>query len=439
MRFFDRKHEIKQLQDIRQNSELNAQFTIITGRRRIGKTSMVLKAYEGTTFLYFFVSRKAEAELCNDFQEEMKEKLGLFSVGKANKFSELFNIVMQISKEKPITLFIDEFQDFSRVNKSIFSDMQRIWDLNKTDAKINLIVCGSVNSMMNTIFKNEKEPLFGRQTGELYVKPFAPSTLKEILSEYKPNYSKDDLLALYAFTGGVAKYVEYMVDNKALGKDQMLDLICKRDSLFINEGKSTLIEEFGKDYGVYFSILSAIAAGYTRRSEIEDLVAKEIGGYLTKLEDEYGIIKKKQPLFERVKTSNARYQLFDSFFIFWFRFIFKYNYMVEIEAFDKLRTIIERDYDMFSGLALERYFTEMLIESKQYTRIGGWWDRKGENEIDIIAENELENRATFFEVKRQKRRIETNTLDTKQDTFLATTKRFKGYAICCKGLSLEDM
>lgn len=219
----------------------------------------------------------------------------------------------------------------------------------------------------------------------------------------------------------------------------MLDVVCKRDSIFINEGKNTLIEEFGKDYGMYFSIMSAIASGYTKRSEIEDLVGKELGGYLTKLEDDYNLIKKRQPLFEKSKSTNVRYKLADNFFIFWFRFIFKYNYMIEIGAYDKLKAIIERDYAMFSGLALERYFVDLFIESGNYTRIGSWWDRKGENEIDIIAENELEQSAVFFEVKRQQRRIELNKLETKKNTFLSTTKQFKNYTIACKSISLDDM
>lgn len=439
MEFFDRKYEMSQLQMIKNQSEETSQFTIITGRRRIGKTSLVLNAYSNDVILYFFVSRKSESELCGDFQKEITEKLGITTLGKATQFSNLFEFVMDLSKKQPITLFIDEFQEFVRVNKSIFSDMQRIWDLNKGMARLNLIACGSLNSMMNKLFKDEKEPLFGRQTHELNVKPFVPSVLKEILAYYNPNYTKEDLLALYAFTGGVAKYVEYFIDNKAISKDSMINLVCCRDSMFFNEGKNTLIEEFGRDYGVYFSILTAIANGHTKRSEIEDIVGKEIGGYLTKLEIDYNIIQKKQPLFERTNSSNVRYVLFDNFYIFWFRFIYKYNYMIEIGAYEKLKNIINRDYDVFTGLSLERYFLEVLKESGEYTRIGGWWDRKGENEIDIIAEDEISQSANFFEVKRQQRRIELDVLEEKKIKFLAATKQFKGYSISCKGLSMDDM
>ena len=114
----------------------------------------------------------------------------------------------------------------------------------------------------------------------------------------------------------------------------MLNQLIKSDSIFLGEGKAILIEEFGKDYGIYFSILSAIARGKTSRSEIENVVGKEIGGYLTKLENEYEVISKKQPIFEKSSTKNVRYTIEDNFFTFWFRFIYKYNYMLENENYD---------------------------------------------------------------------------------------------------------
>ena len=101
-----------------------------------------------------------------------------------------------------------------------------------------------------------------------------------------------------------------------------------------------------------------------------------------------------------------RYTIEDNFFTFWFRFIYKYSYMLEIENYGSVKTIIDRDYETFSGLMLERWFKRVLTEQKAYTRIGGWWDRKGENEIDIVAENELDDAATFFEVKRKTENID---------------------------------
>ena len=221
--------------------------------------------------------------------------------------------------------------------------------------------------------------------------------------------------------------------------EKMLNQIVKADSIFLGEGKAILIEEFGKDYGVYFSILSAIARGKTSRSEIENAVGREIGGYLTKLENEYEIISKKQPLFEKSSTKNVRYTIEDNFFTFWFRFIYKYSYMLEIENYEGVKSIINRDYETFSGLMLERYFKRVLITRQAYTRIGGWWNRKSENEIDIVAENELSNKATFFEVKRKAANIDIKLLRQKAAAFMRATGVFKGYDISYKGLSMDNM
>ena len=439
MKFFDRSEEIASLHEIREIAKNNAQFTVVTGRRRIGKTSLVWKAYEDEPILYFFVARKAESDLCEDYQLEIENKLGIPTMGRAEHFTDIFEFIMKLSIDRPITLFIDEFQEFFRVNKSVYSDMQRIWDIYSNKAHINLIVCGSIYSMMTKIFKDKKEPLYNRQTRFMTVRPFTPTVLKEILTKYNPDYTAEDLLALYSFTGGVAKYVQLLVDAGATTKGKMLNQIVKADSIFLGEGKAILIEEFGKDYGVYFSILSAIARGKTSRSEIESVVGREIGGYLTKLENEYEAIAKKQPLFEKSSTKNVRYTIEDNFFIFWFRFIYKYSYMLEIENYESLKAIINRDYETFSGLMLERYFRRVLIERQAYTRIGGWWDRKGENEIDIVAENELNNEATFFEVKRKAANIDIEVLKQKAAAFLRATGEFKGYDISCKALSMDDM
>lgn len=439
MRFFDRTEEVASLREIREMAKSNAQFTVVTGRRRVGKTSLVWKAYEDEPILYFFVVRKAESELCEDYMLEIEQKLGIPAMGRVDRFPVVFEYLMKLSVNRPITLFIDEFQEFFRVNSSIYGDMQRIWDMYHAQAHINLIVCGSIYSMMSKIFKDKKEPLYNRQTRFMTVRPFSPTVLKEVLAEYNPAYTAEDLLALYAFTGGVAKYVQLLMDAGAVTKTKMLNQIIKADSVFLGEGKAILIEEFGKDYGIYFSILSAIARGKTSRSEIEAVVGKEIGGYLTKLENEYEIIAKRQPLFEKSATKNVRYVIEDNFFTFWFRFVYKYNYMLEIENYDGLKTIINRDYEVFSGLMLERYFKRILIESHAYTRIGGWWDRKGENEIDIVAENELDNTALFVEVKRNSEKYIPSALESKVAAFLRATGQLGDYTITRKGLSMDDM
>lgn len=439
MRFFDRSKDIEKLLDIRDMSRETAQFTVITGRRRIGKTSLVLNAYHDAPILYFFISRKVESELCADCVSEIENKLGIPLLGKPEKFAQVFEYLMKLAQERHLTLVIDEFQEFYRVNKAVFSEIQKIWDLYKADAHINLLVCGSVNSLMNKIFRDQKEPLYNRHTHRITVRPFTPSVLKSIMEEYAPHHNKEDLLALYLFTGGVAKYVELLIDSGKYTATAMLDAVITPDSPFIDEGRSMLIEEFGRDYTVYFSILSLIAQGHNTRGDLEDILKREIGGYMMRLEDDYGLIHKAQPLFESSSRKNVHYEIGDNFLRFWFRFVFKYNYMLEIGAYGKLREIITRDYETYSGIVLEEYFRQVLMESGRYTRIGEWHDRRGENQIDIIAADELSHQVEFIEVKRQKRNIDLSILRAKADVFMKTTKMFTNYAITYRGLSLEDI
>ena len=441
MRFFDRETEFERLREIEDLSHEVAQFTIITGRRRIGKTEMVKTFYQNATILYFFIARKAETDLCEIFIDEIRTKLDIPMIeSKGMSFAAIFKFIMELSQTQHITLFIDEFQDFFRVNPSIYSDMQNIWDSYKNNAHINLIVAGSVNTLMNKIFKDKKQPLFGRQTDTIHVRPFRPSVLKEIMSEYCPAYKKSDLLALYTLTGGVAKYVELFIDKKKFTEKKMLDMFFEQDSYFLSEGKNMLVDEFGKDYGIYFSILTLIAQGRNTRSELEGaLNIKELSGYLKNLSEEYGLIRKMQPIYEKSSNKNVHYTIDDQFLKFWFRFVYKYTHIIEAGGNEKLKTLAERDFATISGKSLESYFNEVLKESGKYTSLGYWHDRKGENEIDIIAEDEIDNKIDFFEVKRQAKNFDEKVLKAKSELFFKAIGSFKGYAITYGGLSMDDM
>ena len=439
MRFFDRERELASLRNMGSLSLKAAQFTVLTGRRRIGKTSLVLNAFSDAPLLYFFVARKAESELCQGYARQLGQMSGLPVIGEVSRFSEVFRYVMEMAKAKPVTLMVDEFQEFLKINKSVYSDMQDIWDRNKQDSKINLIVCGSVNSLMNKLFRDKKEPLYGRQTATMKLKPFTTSVLKEIIAEYNPSYSNEDLLALYLLTGGVAKYVEMFVDRGILSWADMLDAVFERDSYFLDEGKAMLVEEFGRDYGMYFTILSLIAQGHNTRGDIEGMLKTQVGGYLSKLIGDYELVAKRQPLFEKSPNKNVHYAIGDKFLNFWFRYIYKYDYMLEIGANDKLRQLAGKNYFTYSGQVLEAWFRDKLAETGGYTRIGYWHDRRGENEIDIIAVDDLERRAEIYEVKRQARDIDLAVLRAKADAFLKTTGQLKGYEIRFGGLSIEDM
>ena len=439
MRFFDRTEEIAELRRNRELSTESSRFTVLTGRRRVGKTELLHEALSDMPYIYFYVSRKALVDLCEDFRQIAEKALGRTIPGEIRRFSQIFRFIMEESASRPITLVIDEFQDFLSVDESVFSEIARDWDELHRKARVNLVVSGSINRLMVRIFENREAPLYGRNTGRIKLEPFRISVLKQILSHYNRSWTNEDLLALWTFTGGVARYVALLMDAKAWTKKAMLREIIRENSSFFDEGKIVLIEEFGKEHGTYFSILSAIAGGKTSRDKIESVVGGAVGGYLTKLEREYDFIGKKRPLFEQSERKNCLYKIDDNFYRFWFRFIFKYNYLLEVKMFDELRGIVERDYDVFSGIALEGYFAAKFVEERRYSRLGGWWNRKGEQEIDLVCENEFTNELAFYEIKRDKRRIDIELLNEKAQAFLEKNPSLRGRVQKSCGLSIDDM
>ena len=313
MKFFDRKNELALLRRIREESKSSARMTILKGRRRIGKTSLLMEAYGDEDFLYFFVARKNEADLCVDFSEEISRYLGITLPGGATSFEAIFRFILEVAQTRPLTLVIDEFQDFLRINASVFSAMQRDWDRLKDKARINLVVSGSINRMMEQIFASD-QPLYGRATNEIDLMPFSTGSIKEILAFHAPGWTPDSLLALWTFTGGVAKYVELLMDQGAHDLEAMVGAMVSEGSIVPGEGRVLLVDEFGRDYATYFSILSLIAAGKTSRAEIQNVTGGDIGGYLTKLESEYRLIAKNVPFASNGHNRNMRYVLNDKQF-----------------------------------------------------------------------------------------------------------------------------
>ena len=438
MKFYDRENEQKQLRKVLLQSRKEAQMTVLMGRRRIGKTELSLMCGDDKV-LYFFVGKKSEPLLCHDFLREIGDKFGTPIIGQLNSFSEVFRLVLELAKRQPFTLVIDEFQNFLKVSPDVFSDMQRDWDLYKRESRLNLIISGSVFTLMKRIFEDYEEPLFGRANERLTLKPFATDVLKEILADFNPNYTKEDLLALFSITGGVPWYVSLLLDKGYVTKDQMLSALTEENSPFINEGRNILIEEFGTDYVTYFSILTCIASGMKTRSEIEsELGLDNIGSYLARLENYYRLITKALPIFSKPNSKKMRYQLDDCFLIFWFRFFYKYQSLVENKALKTLDAIIQRDYSTVSGFMMERYFAQKFEEEGKYI-IGKWWDRKGENEIDLIVADPLKKEAWIYELKKQGERYDAKALKEKVKVVVAQTPELAKMKLHLGSLSLDDM
>lgn len=415
MKFYNRSEEIAELQRIKELAyNDHSKLTVLTGRRRIGKTSLILNALTEETIVYFFVSRKSEADLCTGFCNEIEKQLSVFAP-KMDSFTEVFRYLLELAKNQKFTLVIDEFQEFVNINESIYSDIQNYWDQYRVATHVNFIVSGSIYSLMTKIFQDRKEPLFGRADAMMKLMPFTTTVLKEIMRDYKPDYTSDELLALYTYTGGVPKYVELLIDNKALSIPKMIKYICQSDSPFIDEGRNLLIQEFGKKYGNYFSILDAISSGMNTQSQIETFMGeKSIGGQLNKLETVYEVIKKQRPVFAKEGSQTVRYEVSDHFLRFWFRYIERNRSLIELGNYSGLALLINDDYPTYSGKTLEFYFKQKLQESFKYRAIGSWWEPKDDqNEIDIVAVTLDNKKALVAEVKRQRKNFKPQLFEGK--------------------------
>lgn len=443
MKFYNRTKEIEELRRIQGRAfDSRSRMTVITGRRRIGKTTLALRATQGEyPTVYLFVSRKNEAALCEEFAGLVSTALDCYVPSEIKSFRSLFKMLMELAKTRKFNLIIDEIQEFFNINPSVFSDIQNIWDLYRNDTRINLLLMGSVYSMMHKIFENYHEPLFGRADAMIRLSGFGTETMKEIMHDYRPDYTNDELLAFFTITGGVPKYIELLCDDTDLSIDGILDYIVRENSPFVNEGRNLLIEEFGKDYGLYFSVLSCIASGTNTQGEIESaLGGATVSGHLKRLIEDYSLIKRMRPIMSKPRSQNVQYEITDNFLRFWFNYFGRNQTLVELNNFEHLRHIASSDYPTFSGLALEKWFRLKMMESRQYADIGSWWERKKgkeANEIDIVALSIDGKTAIVAEVKRQ-----SHNYDHK--AFMEKVARVKAgilskYSIETRLLTLEDM
>ena len=436
MKFYGRNQEIERLLQLDRQSIQTAVFTLLIGRRRTGKTTLVKQAFADKPMLYFFVSQKSEQLLCQELQQTVETVLGLHLYGHASKFADILRELMIYSEQHHVTFMVDEFQRLYDINPAIISEIQDVWDSHKDKAHLHLIACGSVYSMMLKIFRDKKQPLFGRATAEIRLQPFSTELIKQILSDYNSDYTSEDLLALYTISGGVAKYVELLMDAQATNKNKMIEAVCQNGSVFLNEGTELLVGEFGKRYQVYFSIMQLIANSMTTQSQIDSVIGGNNGRYLTTLEEEYNLIQKVRPMFAKPNSQGIKFALCDNFLTFWFRFVESNRSIVEMGKSELLKEIINQGYDQFSGLMLERYFRQLYAEKERVTEVGHWWNKSGENEIDLIAIEKLDKRVTVGEVKRNAKKISIQTLE---DKFANIRPHFRGYETQFVALSLGDM
>ena len=435
MKFYARERELGLLE--RQYSQVHNKsiMTVITGRRRIGKTSLSRIYAQDKKSLYLFVSKKSEVLLCDEFIGRIQQEFDIPVIGDVRRFRDVFRLILEIGKREKIVVIIDEFQEFFHVNTAVYAEIQNLWDEYKNTTEVHLICIGSIYSLMHRIFKNSKEPLFGRADRILYLKPFPPKVIKEILSDYE-KYSIHNLFMNYLLTGGVPRYQEILLDNKKYDEEELLDFYFEADSPFIEEGRTILIEEFGKEYGTYFSILELLSAGRTSRSEIESILEKDIGGYLEKLVTDYDLIGKMKPIGAKPTGRIQKYYIKDNFLKFWFRFVYTYRSAIENNNHAFIKRKLEESLSSYSGPILEKLYHEIYRSSGRFNEIGTYWERGNQNEIDLVCIDEIHKKLVIGEIKLNKDKVNLNTLNQKAGNL---ARKYRGYEIELVGLGLQDI
>lgn len=376
-------------------------FLVLYGRRRVGKTELAREFIRDKKSIYLFVETKTEKLLLRDLEVAVERVMGIRP--RLDSWDDFFSLLFKV--EEKLVIVFDEFQNFSKVNRELFSKFQKYWDEGHRDSQHMFIVIGSYVGLMKKLFQGSKEPLFGRATMLFNIKPFAFVASFELLRAYS-DIGIEEAMKVYFMLGGVPKYL-LLAGNFGGSPDALrtFERLFIEPGMLLEEGKNILVQEFGSEHKAYFSILEAIAAGRAVPSEIADysgLASTTVSKYLHELFYEYEIIMREEPVIG-AKKRGGRYFLHDNFFRFWFAFIYRHYGALEIDP-ELGKALILKDMNSYFGLAFEAVAGEFLVLLNKngglpftFLEIGRWWD-KGE-EIDRIAFNKASREALFCEVK----------------------------------------
>lgn len=451
MKFYGRRQELEKIGSYwRLVKKGGSKILVISGRRRIGKTRLILEATQKVNRIYFFVTRKKVTELLRDWSEQVRKELGAVFFGEFTSFEQFLEFLFHLSQQNPLTVIFDEFQNFFYTNPEVYSIFQNQFDQHRESSSLLLLFSGSSFSLMEKIFKGAHEPLFGRAAEIIHLSYLELAAQAEFLQDTGITSQKEKFL-LFSIFDGVPKYWEefdYYKDK--LFSTRFRKILMEKDWIW-EEGETVLREEFGKDYVSYFSILSAISKGRRILSEIEQYTGiSNATVYLKRLEDIYQLIERKVPItdIDKKKSRKGRYYVKDHFFNFWFALMEANRYLKEIGQKSLAIDTIFSKLNQFNGRMLEEMVIRTIIEENplhwQFTRIGNYWNRKGDIEIDVIVINDLQKRAYFLEVKRDEKKITEKVLsklrsNSEQIVELAAYEKILGYAYPENGLLKIEM
>ena len=431
MKFIARTKEIELIQDTYKLLEKDGmKITLIKGSEGIGKTALALEATKEMNTCYLKVTKKAEKLLCKEFMAIVEDTYNIPIISNINNLEDFFSFILAIARKRQITFIFDEFHVLEEMHEGILKKAEKEWKLYKSEAKIHLIFTSSDTKKLSMITGKK----FKKYDNIIDLKPFTIPEIKEILESTK-DYSDKNLLSFYMITGGMPKYISILQDNKIFKSEDILPFALYKNSPFINEGINRLIKVFGRNYGIYFTILQLAATGTNRRSDIEEITGKNIGGYLKRLDIDYGLIKKRNPINAEKNARRQRIFLKDIFLTFWFRFIYRNTSALESEDYKYLQSI-KKDFQQYRETMLKQLFAELLAEAGGYSDVGFFWEKSDKKYSEIIAINDKKRILHIYTVKMKKTQISDKQLEKRADIIL---KYYQGYNFQLKTLTMDDL
>ena len=363
----------------------------IYGRRRIGKSELILKFMADTPGVYF-VGKTAPAALqLRELMEEASRTLGepLLADAYPTTWKRAFELITaRASSNRKIVLALDEFQWMAEASPELPSVIQELWDRDwKRSGRVLLILCGSFVGFMERAVLGRASPLFGRRTAQIHLQPF--SHLEA--AEFHPKWSLLERARAYFVCGGVPLYLEMFEQGRSFEQNVEAAILSEYAPLF-REPDFLLREEL-RDVGAYHAVLVALSTGSLMHKDIAARAStpeRSLGYYLKQLE-ELGYTERTYPLTGgKPQARSVRYTLKDPLLRFWFRFVFPNLTFAQREGPARTyRELIRPGIDAYFGSCFERLCREALPYlyaregvSAKYD-VGQYWDRN--TQIDVVG------------------------------------------------------
>ena len=419
--FVGRHQELEQLNQAYQENDF--QFTVIYGRRRIGKTSLINEFLKDKKAIYYVALEENAEDNLKRFSDAISIFKNTDQGGKEKfaNFEECFKEITRLSQEQRVILVIDEFPYLAKAYPTISSMLQSYIDHEFKETNLFLILCGSSMSFMERQVLGYQSPLYGRRTLALKLEPFKLSEAHEML----PKLSKEDAFIINTVCGGVPQYLSYMSDSMSVADNIKKNFLTKSGRLF--DEPNNLLQQELRDLTNYNSIINAITSGASKHSKIAQSAHLQTGPLTTYLNNliDLGIVEKKLPVTEQKKSrsKNIVYRICDGMFRFWYTFVGKQTDLIERGLTDLAWVKVQKGLSDFMGPEFEKYSQDFMwsqdmnekIVPNPFIHLGNWWgtDKRTHQqvELDIVGFSDDERDGYFGECKWKNEPIPRSVLE----------------------------